>query len=97
MYRLKKIFILYVTGILLLTGSDAIFMSRRQRDEGHCNTETRNLDIVREISLEYQGSVITVNCVKTIVAKECEGACLSKVSPSVHHFPDFEKVHVSYM
>lgn len=72
-----------------------IIVSRLQyvrSQENACSTLRTQVNIVKRLTVERNGSPITVDCVASVVMNKCEGTCTSHVSPSVVQYPGFRKV-----
>lgn len=79
-----------LTRIVLLMVSFKMAAVSGQQDG--CQTLQTEVDLVKQMSVEHQGSTIIVDCVATVTMNKCEGTCMSQVSPSVVHFPGLMKV-----
>ncbi|XP_060062469.1 partner of bursicon-like [Ylistrum balloti] len=58
----------------------------------NCETKSIEMNIVRVMNVEYEGTMRNAVCVASVLVNECDGTCVSRVTPSVSRFPGFDKI-----
>ncbi|XP_033761414.1 partner of bursicon-like [Pecten maximus] len=58
----------------------------------NCETKEIEINIVRSLTVQFAGSPRNAVCVANVLVNECDGMCVSRVTPSVSQFPGFDKI-----
>ncbi|OWF55487.1 Partner of bursicon [Mizuhopecten yessoensis] len=58
----------------------------------NCETKQIEMNIVRTLPVSYGGRSRNAVCVANVLVNECDGTCVSRVTPSVSQFPGFDKI-----
>ncbi|XP_069114631.1 partner of bursicon-like [Argopecten irradians] len=58
----------------------------------NCDIKEIDVNIIREMTIQMTTGSQNAICVANVRVNECDGACVSRVTPSVSHFPGFDKI-----